>query len=194
MTETAILGRLVKAVGLKGEVKLLPAPDFWPDALTAEALDVVLDDEERRTVHVARCRPKGETFILKLDGIDTIEAAEPLIGGSLEISLDALGGAIPFHGRGLADVLGEQVEQPRRFYGARQANQRRLLVLAVLGFHGQLTYDGQRLAGMWPHQQLRVVEKAGAHVFGASQHGGTGQHTFTGTCLQTTTGTHFVTV
>ena len=36
----------------------------------------------------------------------------------------------------------------------------------VLGFHGQLTYDGERLAGMWPHQQLKVVEKAGAHVFG----------------------------
>ena len=36
----------------------------------------------------------------------------------------------------------------------------------VLGFHGQVTYDGQRLAGMWPHQQLKVVEKAGAHIFG----------------------------
>ena len=36
----------------------------------------------------------------------------------------------------------------------------------VLGFHGQLTYDGERLAGMWPHRQLKVVEKAGAHVFG----------------------------
>jgi len=36
----------------------------------------------------------------------------------------------------------------------------------VLGFHGQVEYDGQRLAGMWPHQQLHVVEKAGAHIFG----------------------------
>ena len=36
----------------------------------------------------------------------------------------------------------------------------------VLGFHGELTYDGKRLAGMWPHQQLKAVEKAGAHVFG----------------------------
>ena len=36
----------------------------------------------------------------------------------------------------------------------------------VLGFHGQVEYDGQRLAGMWPHQQLKVVEKAGAHIFG----------------------------
>jgi dimethylamine--corrinoid protein Co-methyltransferase len=36
----------------------------------------------------------------------------------------------------------------------------------VLGFHGELEYDGHRLAGMWPHQQLAVVEQAGAHIFG----------------------------
>jgi len=36
----------------------------------------------------------------------------------------------------------------------------------VLGFHGELEYDGKRLAGMWPHQQMKVVEKAGAAIFG----------------------------
>ncbi len=36
----------------------------------------------------------------------------------------------------------------------------------VLGFHGELSYDGQRLAGLWPHQQVKLVEKAGAHIFG----------------------------
>jgi dimethylamine--corrinoid protein Co-methyltransferase len=36
----------------------------------------------------------------------------------------------------------------------------------VLGFHGEVTYDGQRLAGLWPHQQVKLVEKAGAHIFG----------------------------
>ena len=36
----------------------------------------------------------------------------------------------------------------------------------VLGFHGELEYDGKRLAGMWPHQQMKVVEKAGASIFG----------------------------
>jgi dimethylamine--corrinoid protein Co-methyltransferase len=36
----------------------------------------------------------------------------------------------------------------------------------VLGFHGQLEYNGKRLAGMWPHQQMEVVQEAGAHVFG----------------------------
>lgn len=36
----------------------------------------------------------------------------------------------------------------------------------VLGIHGGLTYDGQRLAGLYPHQQVKLVEKAGADIFG----------------------------
>jgi dimethylamine--corrinoid protein Co-methyltransferase len=36
----------------------------------------------------------------------------------------------------------------------------------VLGFHGQLEYNGVRLAGLWPHQQLELVEQAGGAIFG----------------------------
>ena len=36
----------------------------------------------------------------------------------------------------------------------------------VLGFHGQLEYKGTRLAGLWPHQQMKLVEQAGAAIFG----------------------------
>ena len=36
----------------------------------------------------------------------------------------------------------------------------------VLGFHGEVEYKGTRLAGLWPHQQVKVVEEAGAHLFG----------------------------
>jgi len=36
----------------------------------------------------------------------------------------------------------------------------------TLGMHGELEYDGKRLAGMWPHQQVQVVAAAGATVFG----------------------------
>jgi len=32
--------------------------------------------------------------------------------------------------------------------------------------HGELTYDGKRLAGMWPREQLEVVQKAGATMYG----------------------------
>lgn len=37
----------------------------------------------------------------------------------------------------------------------------------VLGMHGRLEYDGVRLAGLYPHDQAKVVEKAGGSIFGA---------------------------
>ncbi len=36
----------------------------------------------------------------------------------------------------------------------------------VLGIHGTAKFDGQRLAGMYPHQLVKVVEAAGADIFG----------------------------
>jgi len=37
---------------------------------------------------------------------------------------------------------------------------------SVIGMHGMLEFEGTTLAGLWPHQQAPVVEKAGASVFG----------------------------
>ena len=36
----------------------------------------------------------------------------------------------------------------------------------VLGMHGELEWQGVRLAGLWPHQQVKLAEAAGATVFG----------------------------
>jgi len=36
----------------------------------------------------------------------------------------------------------------------------------VIGMHGGLTYDGVRLAGLYPHDQLRLAQKAGVTIFG----------------------------
>jgi len=36
----------------------------------------------------------------------------------------------------------------------------------VLGMHGGMTYDGVRLAGLYPHQQVKLAEKAGVTIFG----------------------------
>lgn len=36
----------------------------------------------------------------------------------------------------------------------------------ILGMHGEMKYDGQRLAGLYPHQQVKLAEKAGAAIFG----------------------------
>jgi dimethylamine--corrinoid protein Co-methyltransferase len=36
----------------------------------------------------------------------------------------------------------------------------------VLGMHGDLKYEGQRLAGLYCHKQVKLVEKAGGDIFG----------------------------
>lgn len=36
----------------------------------------------------------------------------------------------------------------------------------VLGMHGDLFFEGTRLAGLYPHQQVKLAEKAGATIFG----------------------------
>jgi dimethylamine--corrinoid protein Co-methyltransferase len=36
----------------------------------------------------------------------------------------------------------------------------------VVGMHGEMTFDGKRLAGLYPHEQVHVVEAAGADIFG----------------------------
>ncbi len=36
----------------------------------------------------------------------------------------------------------------------------------ILGMHGDLTYDGIRLAGLYPHEQVKLAEKAGVTIFG----------------------------
>lgn len=37
----------------------------------------------------------------------------------------------------------------------------------VLGMHGKLKYNDMRLAGLYPHKQVKLVEQAGASIFGA---------------------------
>lgn len=36
----------------------------------------------------------------------------------------------------------------------------------VLGMHGGLEFEGKRLAGMYPHEQVKIAQKAGVNIFG----------------------------
>ncbi len=36
----------------------------------------------------------------------------------------------------------------------------------VLGMHGEIVFDGVRLAGLYPHDQVKVAQAAGADIFG----------------------------
>ncbi|RLC12625.1 MAG: [dimethylamine--corrinoid protein] Co-methyltransferase [Deltaproteobacteria bacterium] len=47
----------------------------------------------------------------------------------------------------------------------------------VIGMHGKLTYQGERLAGMYPHQQVEMAAKAGVDIFGVAVNSDTGRST-----------------
>jgi dimethylamine---corrinoid protein Co-methyltransferase len=47
----------------------------------------------------------------------------------------------------------------------------------VLGMHGELEFDGDRLAGMWPKDQVRMVQQAGASIYGPAVNINTGRST-----------------
>jgi dimethylamine--corrinoid protein Co-methyltransferase len=36
----------------------------------------------------------------------------------------------------------------------------------VLGMHGQIEFEGTRLAGLWPREQMKLAKQAGATIFG----------------------------
>jgi dimethylamine--corrinoid protein Co-methyltransferase len=47
----------------------------------------------------------------------------------------------------------------------------------ILGMHGAVTFNGQRLAGMYPHEQVKVVEEAGADIYGLAVNTNTNEST-----------------
>ena len=87
----AVLGEIVNTVGLKGEVKLLPSPDFWPEALNLANLDVVSGVGVHRRVSVEEFRMKGGTVIIKFNEVSNIDEAEAMVGSTLEVNLGELG-------------------------------------------------------------------------------------------------------
>jgi dimethylamine--corrinoid protein Co-methyltransferase len=38
----------------------------------------------------------------------------------------------------------------------------------VLGMHAEVTFNGQQLAGMYPHQQAKIAQTAGASIYGVA--------------------------
>jgi dimethylamine--corrinoid protein Co-methyltransferase len=38
----------------------------------------------------------------------------------------------------------------------------------VLGMHGEISFKGKQLAGMYPHEQARIAEAAGASIYGVA--------------------------
>ncbi|OQX84475.1 MAG: 16S rRNA processing protein RimM [Candidatus Latescibacteria bacterium 4484_7] len=84
---SASLGEIVNTVGLRGDIKLLPGPDFWWEALDSGVVDVVSDNVRRR-ITVDHFRARGSTVVIKLAEVSTIDEAEALVGSTLEVPID----------------------------------------------------------------------------------------------------------
>jgi 16S rRNA processing protein RimM len=84
------IGRVVKPQGRRGEVSTEPLtdrPDRFPSLRRAYVQGA---SGEAREVRVASCWPHKGRFVLKLEGVDSIEAAEAFRGLELRIAPEEL--------------------------------------------------------------------------------------------------------
>ena len=93
MDELIEIGRIVKSIGLKGRVK---AVSYCESAQTLETLKEVFIGQQKDhatlyTVHNIAIKGKGGSFLMELDGVESVEASNAMRGcylympsGSLE--------------------------------------------------------------------------------------------------------------
>ncbi len=103
------LGVITRPHGVRGEVRVHP----WNEesTLLAELPAVLLlAGDDAREVRIERARRAPKVFLLKLEGVDTVEAAEALRDVHVAVSRDALP---PLEGDEvyLVDLVGLEVRQ-----------------------------------------------------------------------------------
>jgi 16S rRNA processing protein RimM len=85
-SEMVLVGRVVKPQGRHGEVAVEPFSDREDRFARLERAFVAAPGGEAREVRVERCFAHKHRFVLKLAGIDSIDAAETLRGAELRIA------------------------------------------------------------------------------------------------------------
>jgi len=126
MDELVLIADVVKAVGLKGEVKLYPLLDFHAPLLTSEFLVW----QDGTTAVLEKARPAGNCVAVKPLGCDDRNEAEALVGRQLGFQRAAYEneafprpeGGLPFRylGRSVHDADGQTlgtVQEVRRYTG-----------------------------------------------------------------------------
>lgn len=90
MRGRAVLGTIAQTVGLKGEVRFLPAPDFWPNCLDAGPVELINRGESVGKVRADSWREQGDGLVVRFEGVDSIEEAKKLVGSSIVLDLSEL--------------------------------------------------------------------------------------------------------
>jgi len=119
---------------------------------------------------IAESRAAQEEAV-ELAAADIVFVADEMVEAGIEfIDLDTAGAA------GDADFLASLLAIER--IRARHPDLGIQIGMAgefVLGMHGELEYDGMRLAGLWPLDQMRLAARAGATIFGPAINVNTGR-------------------
>jgi 16S rRNA processing protein RimM len=92
------LGRLVKAFGIRGSLKLDPAADFWEGVLESKNLVLrfeTAEGTEERGVALAASRPHGKGYVVDIEGVTDRNAAEALAGAELFIDSGGIDVELP---------------------------------------------------------------------------------------------------
>lgn len=104
---TLRIGVITRPHGLRGEVRVLPDTDF-PDRFLRLRQVLVGDPDRAVPFEVEGVRPHGRFFLLKLRGVDTLEAAEALRGEEVRVTREEAV-ELPEGQFYVADVLGLEV-------------------------------------------------------------------------------------
>jgi len=107
-----LIGRLTRPHGVRGEMKLLPGEGCSGAWCRVREVWLGKSAGTARAVALRRARPGGRGFILSLEGVDSVEAAEALRDESLFVERSQL--PPPEKGEWyLEDLIGLRVEDPR---------------------------------------------------------------------------------
>jgi 16S rRNA processing protein RimM len=84
--DLVVIGEVVRAHGLRGEVRVMPHTDR-PERFEGLAECVVWDpaSDDRAVRRVTRARRQGEAVLLSLAGCESVEAATALVGRAIAL-------------------------------------------------------------------------------------------------------------
>lgn len=85
-TEDVVIARIVKARGIRGEVACSLETDFPERFNSLDRVTLWMPDDSRHSLAIEAAWFHKGRVILKFEGVDTMSAAERLVGGRLVIS------------------------------------------------------------------------------------------------------------
>src|SRR3990172_1543815 len=89
-TELVEIGRIVNTHGVRGEVRMTPHNPASTAVSRVDAIVLRAADGTCERRHLRAVRPHKRGFLLQLEGVDSMDAAEALVGRSVCVRPDQL--------------------------------------------------------------------------------------------------------